>query len=487
MHITCVICGDVITGSDDTFVTNCGHLFHYNCVIQWLERSKTCPQCRGKVLEKNIHRVYFNVANIDGSDDPGSLQNKLDELKFKLRMKDIEVKTAKEGKSEMENKNKAIRMELKKAEDKVDSLNGALLCLKERMNHLKNENKKMTELQEDNKILHSRVETLMGLETIRNGSATAVDEMLNSLANKSAESRSLAAYCSVLKRELQEMEKKRKMTQTRMGEYSQNLSKAYAERDSLKEALKVSDRAQSSLNEELSNVKEELNRLQKKTKQQNAIIQNMQPTDTPNSALSILAKITSGSPSKESMATEMLRILAESPAPDELLSTLKKVSRSPNKLYPPTENETLKRIHLEESGGLTPELFLPSKRNIQSFRIPKLSDPSKEEIGLQAKASSSGSQAKAELRQPNALGGKQGYSIFQKPRLCHRPEEMLHKKPREEIYYDGMGGQRKQEIFPNPKRSMTALGAKPKLKKPASAHSSTGMPSIENYLSGSSQ
>ncbi|XP_046387768.1 E3 ubiquitin-protein ligase TRAIP-like [Ischnura elegans] len=483
MHFTCVICSDLITGSDDTFATSCGHLFHYNCVIQWLERSKTCPQCRAKVYEKDIHRVYFNVANIDGSDDPSSLQNKIDNLKFKLKMKDVEVKTANEAKADMEGRNKGLRAELRKQENEVSKLNGAILCLKERMNHLKNENKKMNQLQEENKVLQSRVETLQGLETIRVGSAAEVDELLNNMAGSSSESRSLATYCSVLKRELQVMEKKRKVTQARMAEHSQNLSKAYAERDSLKDALKVSGKARGDLMEELAIIKEEKSRLEKKIKQLENMMESTLNTNTQNSAVGILSKLTVGSPARESMATEMLRLLAESPAPEELLSTLKRVARSPMKLYPPSPSETLKRSRIEET--LTPEVCLPAKRNVQ-LSFPKLSDPSKD-IKLLPKPSSSGSQPRMENKTTNILQSKSGYTIFQKPRLSQRPEEILQKPLRDEVYYDGMGGQRKQDVFPNPKRNPLPLGAKPKLKKSTFSVNSAGIPRIDTFLSNSSQ
>ncbi|XP_024884185.1 E3 ubiquitin-protein ligase TRAIP-like [Temnothorax curvispinosus] len=73
MNIVCVICSDLLAPSDDVFQTPCGHIFHFACLIQWLERSKTCPQCRGKTTTDNIRRIYFNFSNNDGA---RSLQNR---------------------------------------------------------------------------------------------------------------------------------------------------------------------------------------------------------------------------------------------------------------------------------------------------------------------------------------------------------------------------------------------------------------------------
>lgn len=38
MNIVCVICSDRLTPSDDVFYTPCGHIFHFACLTQWLER-----------------------------------------------------------------------------------------------------------------------------------------------------------------------------------------------------------------------------------------------------------------------------------------------------------------------------------------------------------------------------------------------------------------------------------------------------------------
>jgi hypothetical protein len=42
------------------YKTNCNHLFHKNCLIQWFKINKTCPICRSRnldwsILEEQIH------------------------------------------------------------------------------------------------------------------------------------------------------------------------------------------------------------------------------------------------------------------------------------------------------------------------------------------------------------------------------------------------------------------------------------------------
>lgn len=32
--------------SNSICILSCGHIFHYNCVYEWIEKDKTCPLCR---------------------------------------------------------------------------------------------------------------------------------------------------------------------------------------------------------------------------------------------------------------------------------------------------------------------------------------------------------------------------------------------------------------------------------------------------------
>ncbi|XP_066262669.1 uncharacterized protein [Euwallacea similis] len=109
MHITCVICSDLFTPSADIYSTQCGHIFHYTCLLHWFENSKTCPQCRNKVSTKSLVRLYVNVAQSqDLGDDVTVLQHKLDSIEFSMKLKEQEMKNIAIKNKEIENKNKAL-------------------------------------------------------------------------------------------------------------------------------------------------------------------------------------------------------------------------------------------------------------------------------------------------------------------------------------------------------------------------------------------
>ncbi|KAK5983021.1 RING-type domain-containing protein, partial [Trichostrongylus colubriformis] len=63
----CVICTSIFT-LDDIAALHCGHTFHFFCISEWVERSKTCPICRTTTTDSQIVKhLYFN-----GADDPNA-------------------------------------------------------------------------------------------------------------------------------------------------------------------------------------------------------------------------------------------------------------------------------------------------------------------------------------------------------------------------------------------------------------------------------
>ncbi len=46
---SCSICQESFNESDDVNILVCKHMFHKDCINQWLNRSNTCPLCRCKI------------------------------------------------------------------------------------------------------------------------------------------------------------------------------------------------------------------------------------------------------------------------------------------------------------------------------------------------------------------------------------------------------------------------------------------------------
>ena len=46
---TCSVCQEDFALGEMATLLPCGHLFHGKCIVQWLEKNRTCPLCRKEV------------------------------------------------------------------------------------------------------------------------------------------------------------------------------------------------------------------------------------------------------------------------------------------------------------------------------------------------------------------------------------------------------------------------------------------------------
>ena len=47
----CCICLSEIVKNEETVLLPCGHMFHWNCCLNWLKTNNTCPMCRFEIKE----------------------------------------------------------------------------------------------------------------------------------------------------------------------------------------------------------------------------------------------------------------------------------------------------------------------------------------------------------------------------------------------------------------------------------------------------
>jgi hypothetical protein len=48
-HKDCTVCLEPFKASDVAAKLDCGHKFHENCLVDWLEKKSNCPICRAQV------------------------------------------------------------------------------------------------------------------------------------------------------------------------------------------------------------------------------------------------------------------------------------------------------------------------------------------------------------------------------------------------------------------------------------------------------
>nr|CAD7427843.1 unnamed protein product [Timema monikensis] len=393
MLVSCSICSDLFVSASEVFTTTCGHLFHYVCLVEWLERSKTCPQCRYKTTEKTIHRVYFNVQTNDEPDDPNALRNHIENLKFKIHLKDTDIKNAREENNTLKGRNVKLRDEYKSIESKCSSLEMSLSALKEQMRFMKQQCSEAEEARTETRRLRAHLETLTNVETIVKGTVSEVEEVLN---NGSDCPKTLATYVSVLKRELQAVSDKRRRLR-------EELRVAQSERIHLRNELAGHATALKRLEEDLDHSEAEKRSLRKKvTELEQAILS---PTASGQSALR--------------------RLVAESPAPPRLTDPRDDQNADTPRVLPKAKTlDDSPYLNIKSSSvGLTP------LRPTQNSNLRAPARPGGYSIFKKARLTTASSNVATEARPDLAfdgMGGRSKLDEFPVPRLAMKTKN----KPR---------------------------------------------------------
>ncbi|XP_053999942.1 E3 ubiquitin-protein ligase TRAIP-like isoform X2 [Hylaeus anthracinus] len=232
MNVVCVICSDLLVPSDDVFHTPCGHIFHFVCLTQWLERSKSCPQCREKTTSSKIHRIYFNFSNNDTiTEDTCSLQDKIDKLNFQLLLQDKDIKSYSEKTAKLEKQNAGLVKEVRTVETELNAKNSTIYALKEQIKHYKQQSLETDKLRQEVEQLQKKIETYKNVQTILEASMDDIDEMIS----RTSDPNTLITYISVMKREMQISLDKRRELRNKVKSLQQELTKVSMERNFLSE------------------------------------------------------------------------------------------------------------------------------------------------------------------------------------------------------------------------------------------------------------
>ncbi|KHJ90631.1 zinc finger, C3HC4 type [Oesophagostomum dentatum] len=109
----CVICTCTFI-SNNIAALQCGHTFHFDCVSKWIERSKTCPNCRVRTTERQIIKHLF----FDAPDDLNATQLP---ASSELQVEALSIALEKEKTCHLE-----VQEELLKLKDTVSSLQAKL-------------------------------------------------------------------------------------------------------------------------------------------------------------------------------------------------------------------------------------------------------------------------------------------------------------------------------------------------------------------------
>ncbi|KAL2711464.1 E3 ubiquitin-protein ligase TRAIP-like [Vespula squamosa] len=197
MNILCVICSDLLTKPDDIFYTRCGHVFHFECLTQWLERSKTCPQCREKVTHSRIHRLYVTVSNETTVESDPYTQDKLASLKFQILLKEKDINYFMSKNSTLEKQNAGLRREVRKLESETNEKNSAMYALKEQTKYFKEQLLGYESAKKEIMQLKKKLEELRNIQMLLD----APFEDVKDIVGRDKDPATLLTYISVMKKE----------------------------------------------------------------------------------------------------------------------------------------------------------------------------------------------------------------------------------------------------------------------------------------------
>ncbi|XP_055854117.1 E3 ubiquitin-protein ligase TRAIP [Episyrphus balteatus] len=206
LNLNCVICAELFTHTADVYVTKCGHMFHYSCLCQWLERSKTCPQCRNRCTDANVHRVYFNLANLDTSTvDIGSLQEKLDNAELKVQVAEKDLRKAEEQVKNLKATQKKCMKTISGLEQKIEKNDFVILSYSEQLKMVKQQANEAESLRKEVKSLKDQITLMENVSSIITSTAQDAEKLLKEESNPMT----LGVWVSALKRELRTCESRK--------------------------------------------------------------------------------------------------------------------------------------------------------------------------------------------------------------------------------------------------------------------------------------
>lgn len=238
MIISCAICGDIFTGvnpEESVYATVCGHLFHYNCLLEWFERSKTCPQCRHKTTEKNIVRVYFNNANVTSdNEDPTLLKYHVESLEYKLKLSEKEIKLLKAEKNAALHQTKGLRKEIKDMSSKVIVSEQKLLTTIDELKTLRCYCKQLSEVKMENEELKKEIASCKSINSIINGT---IDEAKCALDNPDLSVEHLQQCCKYFKERIKNLESEHKNTEKEVLFYKRKVASQNNKLNDMQESL----------------------------------------------------------------------------------------------------------------------------------------------------------------------------------------------------------------------------------------------------------
>uniref|UniRef100_A0A1B0GQ69 Uncharacterized protein n=1 Tax=Phlebotomus papatasi TaxID=29031 RepID=A0A1B0GQ69_PHLPP len=236
MNIICPICTESVLPNEDLCANSCGHIFHYPCIRQWIERSKTCPQCRKLCSEKHLNRIYFTVSSAQSTEqDVVNLERKLEILNQNYQEKLKHFDELQEEAKKLRNEKKKSAKTIIAMEEKLNSKDFALKSSTNQLRKIKDELLEYQDAKKELDALKNQLEQVQAIEIMLTSNQTDVQELLG----KHPSSETLAYMISNLKRDLVKSEASRRELRTILAKTKNSLKEETQLREQLQDQLGI--------------------------------------------------------------------------------------------------------------------------------------------------------------------------------------------------------------------------------------------------------
>ncbi|CAI6360450.1 unnamed protein product [Macrosiphum euphorbiae] len=206
---TCSICNETFVGihHDTTYTTQCGHVFHHECLKKWLTRSKTCPHCRSPVLENNLIKLFLQV----DSNAQVTLADKKDETIFRLKEN---LRRLKEKETHSANTIYCLETQLKHSKNAIELSKASFHACKKEAENQKKYNSEISDqltlktikcneseiernkFQAGYSLLQSKIKSLNHeLYDLQSANSSVIDELKVEIANLKSEKAYFQSRC----------------------------------------------------------------------------------------------------------------------------------------------------------------------------------------------------------------------------------------------------------------------------------------------------
>ena len=152
LEIKCSICLGILDLSKDTIsVLKCGHVFHYDCLVNWIRINSTCPECRCEVGENSfVNKIYPKVSENDTNIYKGNSSETKKLFDLLEQNNECSQKAVCKRIVELENENEKVKSEFDELKIQIGEL----------QKKLDNSQSNIESLNKENCDLKSAVETL---------------------------------------------------------------------------------------------------------------------------------------------------------------------------------------------------------------------------------------------------------------------------------------------------------------------------------------